>query len=275
MDLISPHRIREKEGFQVRFDLHIHTARYSGCSKTQAEQMAERAQAEGLDGIVLTEHGQIWKDEEHAQLQAAFPDLIILRGIEVRSAFGDDFLVYGTLDPTLFHQDMEAKELLQKARDLGCAVILAHAYRYDPEVDPEVYQQPLTAIECMSFHIRRYMAEKITQLKEELDLPCFASSDAHDPEVVGLYGLEFFDSISSEKELAESLYTKRFRPFADKRRVEKFNLELQRELPAVEQMIADGKSNGEIWQEYPRFNFGMLDALREGGEMELLVKPEN
>ena len=275
MDLISPHRIREKEGFQVRFDLHIHTARYSGCSKTQPEQMAERAQAEGLDGIVLTEHGQIWKDEEHAQLQAAFPDLIILRGIEVRTSFGDDFLVYGTLDPTLFYQGMETKQLLEQVEASGGAVVLAHPFRYSRQVPPEIFHYPLTAIECMSFHVRRYMEEQIEDLQQELALPCFASSDAHDPDVVGLYGLEFFDLISSEEELARSLHTKRFRPFADKRRVEKFNLELQRELPAVQQMIADGKSNGEIWQEYPRFNFGMLDALREGGEMELLVKPEN
>jgi predicted metal-dependent phosphoesterase TrpH len=256
----------------MRFDLHVHTALYSSCSKTEPEKIAQGAQAKGLDGIVLTEHGQIWKDEEHAELQAAFPDLLILRGIEVTSAFGDDFLIYGSLDPTLFYQHMEAKELLEKAQAFGCAVVLAHPYRYRQEVDPEVFHQPLTAIECLSFNVRRYMEEKIGQLRRELDLPCFASSDAHDPEVVGLYSLTFFDSISSEKELAESLRKKQFRLFVDKERIEKFNSKLMRELPAVKERIAQGKTNREIRSEFPRFNFSMLATLRTGGEIELLLR---
>ena len=244
----------------MRFDLHVHTARYSGCSKSSPEEMAQRAQREGLDGIVITEHGRIWNDVEHAALQSAFPDLVILRGVEVRSAFGDDFLIYGSLDNSAFRQDMEAEELFEKAEALGCAVVLAHPYRYKWEVDPGVFSRRLDALECLSFHVRTYMEKQITKLQEELELPCFASSDAHDPEVVGLYGLELFDSISSEKELAECLKQKRFRPFVERKRVEEFNLQLREELPEVKKLLVKGWGFGEINRKYPRF---MCVRLRE------------
>lgn len=238
------------------------------------EKMAQRAQAEGLGGIVLTEHGQMWKDEELTQFRAAFPDLIILRGIEVRTSFGDDFLVYGIEDPTLFYQEMETKLLLERVEALGGAVVLAHPFRYSRKVPPEIFQQPLTAIEGMSFHVRRYMKEKIYNLQQELDLPCFASSDAHELEAVGIYGLDFFDPITSEEDLVRNLRAKRFRPFATQRLVEGFNLELHRQLPVIKKMIAEGRTDDEIYREYPRFNYGMLWALRAGGKVELLNQVE-
>ncbi|HOB21882.1 MAG: PHP domain-containing protein [Firmicutes bacterium] len=256
----------------MRFDLHVHTSRYSGCSKTPPEEMAQRAQQVGLDGIVITEHGRIWSDEEHAALQSAFPELVILRGVEVRSAFGDDFLIYGTLDSSAFWQNMEAEELFEKAEALGCAVVLAHPYRYDPEVDPAVFSRQLDALECLSFHVRGYMESQITQLQRKLELPCFASSDAHDPEVVGLYGLEFHHPISSEKELAESLKQKHFSPFVEEERVEEFNAQFRKELPEVKKLLAQGKEFGEIHGRYPRFNWGMLKALKAGGDIELLYR---
>ena len=32
----------------MRFDLHVHTSRYSGCSKTPPEEMAPKGSAGGL-----------------------------------------------------------------------------------------------------------------------------------------------------------------------------------------------------------------------------------
>lgn len=257
----------------MRFDLHVHTARYSGCSRFWPEEMAQRALDEGLDGIVLTEHNQIWKDQEHAQLQASFPDLIILRGVEICSACGDDFLIYGTLDPNLFYHGMEAKELFAKAKAQNCAVVLAHPYRYREDVDPWVFRESkvLTAIECRSFHVRRYMEEPIRKLRGKLELPLFASSDAHDPWNVGLYGMEFPDPITTEKELAESLHQGRFRPFVDRKRAWEINTKLARELPLVKALLSSGRSYGEIYCKYPQFNWGMLNALKTNGELELLL----
>ena len=248
----------------MRFDLHVHTSRYSGCSKTPPEEMAQRAQQVGLDGIVITEHGRIWSDEEHAALQSAFPELVILRGVEVRSAFGDDFLIYGTLDSSAFWQNMEAEELFEKAEALGCAVVLAHPYRYDPEVDPAVFSRQLDALECLSFHVRGYMESQITQLQRKLELPCFASSDAHDPEVVGLYGLEFHHPISSEKELAESLKQKHFSPFVEEERVEEFNAQFRKELPEVKKAPRPRKRIWRNSRQIPPLQLGDAESS-EGG----------
>jgi predicted metal-dependent phosphoesterase TrpH len=254
----------------MRFDLHVHTGLYSSCSKAQPEEMVKAALRYGLDGIVLTEHDNLWQEVEVAALRATFPELIILRGIEVTVSTGDHFLVYGVLEPELFMPRMETRELLAIVEERGGAAVLAHPYRYRPEVPAEIFQAPPTAIECMSINICRYMQEAIVALRQELDIPYFASSDAHRPSVVGLYGLEFSEEITDEVMLAQTLREGRFQPFAERKRIEELNTISGRELPKIQELIAEGKTNKEIREEF-QYSFSVLTAIRQGGDIGLIT----
>jgi len=48
----------------MRFDLHTHTNRYSGCARATPQEMMEGAIRQGLDGVVITEHDTIWSEGE-------------------------------------------------------------------------------------------------------------------------------------------------------------------------------------------------------------------
>ena len=49
----------------MKFDLHMHTRRYSPDSVIDPFDLVRRAQEIGLDGIVITEHDCLWPDLEN------------------------------------------------------------------------------------------------------------------------------------------------------------------------------------------------------------------
>ena len=189
----------------MRFDLHTHTNRYSACGKASPEEMMAGAIEYGLDGIVITEHDTLWSQREIDQLQSAFPQLVILRGIEVNTAGGEHVLVYGITDPTLFTKYMDEGLLAEVIRENQGAAILAHPYRYSDTVSSGTLTLPLHGIEAASHNIRAHMETSIYALAKDTDIPVAASSDAHWREAVGLYGVEFPYNITDEKQLAAAI----------------------------------------------------------------------
>ena len=61
------------------------------------EAMAQTAIARGIDAVVITEHDAQWSSYEVEGLQAQFPQLLVLRGIEVSTEEGHA-LMYGAPD---------------------------------------------------------------------------------------------------------------------------------------------------------------------------------
>ena len=82
----------------MKFDLHIHTRRYSPDAVTNPYELVHAALAAGLDGIVITEHDWLWPERELEELRAAAPQLVILAGVEVTGR-GGDVLCYGVTNP--------------------------------------------------------------------------------------------------------------------------------------------------------------------------------
>ncbi len=64
----------------MEMDLHIHTNRYSGCSNLPPSGLLRKAREAGLGGIVLTEHGIRWSDDNLQELVEAsgVEDLLVL-----------------------------------------------------------------------------------------------------------------------------------------------------------------------------------------------------
>ena len=254
----------------MRFDLHTHTNRYSACGKATPEEMMAAAIEYGLDGIVITEHDVMWSQAEIDELQAAFPQLTILRGIEVNTASAEHILVFGITDPTLFSKYMEDAALGEIIEEYQGAAILAHPYRYGDTVPSEALALPLHAIEVASNNIRAHMEPPTYSLVQSLGIPAAASSDAHWPENVGLYGVEFPGPITNEKQLAAAIRKGDFRIFSDPTRIDNMNLKLKKEISLARRLRDQGYSDYEIRDLYG-LSLSMLTALRAGRSVDFVT----
>ncbi|NLJ86824.1 MAG: PHP domain-containing protein [Firmicutes bacterium] len=254
----------------MRFDLHTHTNRYSACGKATPQEMMAGAIDHSLDGIVITEHNVLWSEEEINELRAAFPKLVILRGIEVTTAHGEHVLVFGITDPSLFTEHMEDSVLGEIIAEHQGAAMLAHPFRYHDEIHPDTMAMPLHAIEIASSNIRKHMQGPIDALVKSLGIPAAASSDAHWPENLGLYGMEFPYRINTEQELAAAIRKGDFTIFADTARVNQMNLELGKEISLASRLMDQGYSDRQIRDLYGS-SMSMLQALRAGKEVELVT----
>jgi predicted metal-dependent phosphoesterase TrpH len=222
-----------------------------------------------LDGIVITEHDILWSEEEIRELRETFPRLVILRGIEVHTATGEDILVLGITETSLFHRYMKDATLGEIIKEYQGAAILAHPYRYRSTVSPQSLQLPLHAVEIASSNIRQYMAEPTSQLLEDRQLQPIASSDAHWPKNVGLYGVEFPYPVTTERQLAMAIRQGDFKMFVDGPRVKQINTQLESEISLAQRLMNQGYSTYEI-RDLCGFSLSMLTALKAGQEVQLI-----
>ncbi|MGI6566035.1 MAG: PHP domain-containing protein [Firmicutes bacterium] len=256
----------------MRFDLHTHTSRYSSCARATPEEMMAGAVEQGLDGIVITEHDTIWSEAEIRELQHSYPQLTILRGIEVHTASGEDIVVLGITDASLFHRYMDDAVLGEIIDKYQGAAILAHPYRYLDGVSPEALRLPLHGVEVASSNIRQHMQAPIAGLIRKHGLRPIASSDAHWPENVGLYGVEFLHPVTSETELAAAVRKGAFRLFMNEERVRQVNTELNEQVSLARRLLNQGYSIYEI-RDICGFSQSMLAALQAGKQVHLVSIP--
>lgn len=256
----------------MRFDLHTHTNRYSSCGRATPEEMMTGAIEQSLDGVVITEHDTLWGEAEIQELREAFPQLAILRGIEVHTATGEDIVVFGITDSSLFHRYMEDAILGEIIEEYQGAAILAHPYRYQNTVSAASLQIPLHGVEIASSNIRQYMQEPTSRLIKEYNLRPIVSSDSHWPENIGLYGVEFPYPVTDEYQLAAAIRQGDFRLFMNRPRVKQINTELEDEISLARRLMSQGYSNYEI-RDLCGFSLSMLGALRANQEVKLITIP--
>ncbi|HEX3151194.1 MAG TPA: PHP domain-containing protein, partial [Gemmataceae bacterium] len=135
----------------MKFDLHMHTSRYSPDSSIDPFELVKQARAIGLDGIVITEHDRLWPEEELEELRQAAPGLVVIGGVEVSGRNGD-LLCYGVRDLTNLRRGMPWGELCREVDRQGGATVAAHPFRWGQDFDLLlVEQQPLLhGLEMMS-----------------------------------------------------------------------------------------------------------------------------
>ncbi len=202
----------------LRFDLHLHTSRYSADSRLDPEKLIARAIRAGLDGVVITEHHHIWDQQELDTLVAEGPALgfILLAGFEYTSTAGD-VLIYGlapeqcaTFTPGRFTPN----EAVHLARSLGGVCIAAHPTRRGLGFDEGILTLPLEGIETASCNLTDNEQRLAKRLAHDLGIPPVASSDAHRIADVGRYATAFPDAIRSMAEFVLAVRGGRFSPHA-------------------------------------------------------------
>ena len=245
-------------------DLHIHTSRYSPCGVSKPEEMVARALESGLQGLVFTEHDIVWPAAELGELQGRFPEVRLYRGIEITSAAGDDYLIYGVTEPGVFWPRMEAIELVRRVRLHDGTVILAHPYRYGPAVPAHLEAHPVDGIEVLSSNILSYAHTQAWALCERLGAFAIAASDAHHTRMLGLYALHLARSVADEGDLASALRKREFSLYVDAARVSSENEALQSHYDEARRLVDLGYDDRAIRDQVPGMSLAIVQGIREG-----------
>jgi len=202
----------------LKIDLHTHTSYGSSCSYMDPDQLVIRAKSVGLDGVCITEHDQLWDEDAIARLGRKH-DFLVIGGVEVGTDCGH-ILVFG------LHRSVKHVYYVQDLHDMvaeaGGAMIMAHPFRYEPELvaafssskngwpamesvcSREVFQL-VDALEIYNgrsgFHEKR-----LTSLvAERRRLSGTGGSDAHAGLEVGACYSVFEETIRDEKDLIVQL----------------------------------------------------------------------
>lgn len=250
-------------------DLHVHTSRYSPCGRSSPEEMVEAAREAGLHGLVFTEHNVLWPREELAELQKMYPEVKLYRGVEITSCSKNDYLLYGLADGANdLPVGLEDVEIIQWARRQNAAIVLAHPYRYVPEVPDALSAHPVDAIEVMSTNIYNYAHRPAIALAHRLGIPAICASDGHHGSMLGLYAMVCEDLPANERALAQRLRAGAMQPYIDAARITEQNRALAAEIPAILELIQRGMSDAEIREHLATYvSLTVIEGLRQGKDI--------
>jgi predicted metal-dependent phosphoesterase TrpH len=211
----------------MKIDLHTHTSYGSACAYMDPDQLVERAKFMGLDGVCITEHDQIWDVDALARLKTKH-DFLVIGGVEVSTDCGE-ILVFGLHESVL--NIFKAQELKETVDEAGAVMILAHPFRYNPDllagyfrskstgdsgtdVIEDVCQQPvftmIDAVEVYNGHSGFDEVEFTHLIAERLHLKGSGGSDAHATLEVGSCYTVFEDNIEDEQDFLDQIKSNRF-----------------------------------------------------------------
>ncbi len=189
-----------------KFDLHIHTSRYSSDSIINPYALVRQAVAVGLDGIVITEHDALWPEKELEELRRAAPELVILGGVEI-AARGGDVLCYGIHDISKLPRGVDWRILIEEVRLQGGCAVAAHPYRWGQDFDDLMRENPgLHGLEMMSNNMNKKLRKAAEDYHSRFPtLTRLGNSDAHEVDVVGHCHTFFGIDIQSNEDLIEAI----------------------------------------------------------------------
>lgn len=231
---------------RFKIDIHSHTSELSKCAHNTAEEMCRAAIKYGLNGYCFTDHHAYMPHDRLAELQSQFPELRLIRGIEVTVAGKEDIVVLGVDYPEFEKPGMPYLELYDIVRKNNGFMSLAHPFRYHPNVAEEIIACPPDTIEVHSRNTGSCNEDKIRALAAVMDIPTIQVSDAHWDNVVGIYHIELPERPATEQDLFEELSKGAYTCCVDPKRVAKRN----KEVDEIEDEIRDLMSKGYSKEQY-------------------------
>jgi predicted metal-dependent phosphoesterase TrpH len=190
----------------MKFDLHIHTRRYSPDSRIDPLALIQRACDLELDGIVITEHDQVWPETELEELRKEAPGLVILGGVEVSAREGH-FLVYGTGESWPPERGIGVAQLCRIVHEHAGVVVAAHPFRWGQPFDEILAgEQPeLDGLELLTKNMDSECRRRAALIHSQQKLAGLGSSDAHEEEQVGICFTEFDWRIETGADLVQAI----------------------------------------------------------------------
>lgn len=186
----------------VRIDLHVHS-RHSPDSTVNVEEYVQHAARVGLNGLALTDHNSSAGLGELDALAPRYPELLLLRGVEVSTIEGH-LLVYGVHEAPPAPRPLV--ETLDWVRDRGGEAVLAHPFRWTHGVGRRVAESsPVAAVEVTNGHNSPRANLRAALLVARRRLGATGGSDAHQITQLGRAFTEFPDGSESTDALLEAI----------------------------------------------------------------------
>ena len=194
----------------MKIDLHVHTRHYSGCSNIVAEDLISRALTVGLDGLVLTEHGILWKENKLAPLRdkAAEHGLLLMAGQEItcmEMGRRQDFLVFGVGES--LGASLRVHDLIQRVHEEGGVIVAAHPFKPSRlrdgyhGVGEAIYDLTLDGVELYHPEQDKEARQKVRAAARKLGIPMTGGSDAHEIYQLGECSTRFFNPVRDLEDL--------------------------------------------------------------------------
>jgi len=161
----------------VRADFHMHTT-FSEDSfispRTLVEQLAMHP---SIKVAAITDHGTVDAIKPAQELALAYPDILIMPGVEITTTQGD-IVVLGT--EQLPPMPWSVENVVDFAKDNGCVSVAAHPFR-EMGLGEYARDSGVDAIEVLNGKSLYSTNKQAYALAKSAGLPGIAGSDAHKP----------------------------------------------------------------------------------------------
>ena len=170
----------------VHIDFHVHTSERSSCATATQDEQIQAAIHSDLNAIAITDHARLVPETELARLNQVYAPFRIFSGIEI-NADGEDWLVIGLREKKLETEKWVYPQLHEFVMAKNAIIILAHPFRFHPNINVNLVQYPPHAVELRSNNIRVDLVPKIRELALQHKLPTLCNSDSHNTSTIGKF----------------------------------------------------------------------------------------
>ncbi len=159
----------------IRADLHVHTT-YSLDSAISPKSLVDQLCAHATVKVAaVTDHNTVEGYTKVRELASAFPDILIISGIEVSTPLGDLILLGVEENPP---RSLGVNELIDFAKARNGLIVVPHPFR-EYGLGTEARHYAVDAIETLNGNASFQVNRLAQDLAKELGLPGVAGSDAH------------------------------------------------------------------------------------------------
>ena len=159
----------------IRADLHIHTT-YSDDSTVTPKVLVEKLVAHNsIKVAAVTDHNTVSGHKEILKFAAAYPDILIIPGVEISTIEGDILLLGAEKTPP---QPWTTQNVVDFAKDNNYVSVVAHPYR-EYGMGDTARKYKVDAIEVINGESTSQANKMARELAKSMHLPGLAGSDAH------------------------------------------------------------------------------------------------
>jgi predicted metal-dependent phosphoesterase TrpH len=159
----------------IQADLHIHTV-YSSDSLIQPKTLVDMLVAHSFIKVAaVTDHDSVRGCRATVELAAAYPDILIIPGVEISTTDGD-ILVLGTDE--LPPKPWMPETVVDYAKSINAVTIVAHPFR-EYGMGELARKYNFDAIEVLNGNSSTAANNEAKALAKSMGLPGLAGSDAH------------------------------------------------------------------------------------------------
>lgn len=161
----------------IHADLHIHTT-YSSDSAIPPKTLVEQLVAHNFVKVAaVTDHDTVNGCSVTRQLASAYPDILIIPGVEISTPQGDLIILGAEEMPP---HPWTVENIVDFARETDCVSVVAHPFR-EYGMGELARNYKVDAIEVFNGGSAPTANKAAQNLAKEMGLPGVAGSDAHQP----------------------------------------------------------------------------------------------